>query len=241
MRYCLQVAYDGTNFSGWQIQKVGRTVQEEIEKAISQIAKTPIKIVGSGRTDAGVHAMRQYAHFDFPIKMTVEQIKFAIQTKLPRDVKTLKVILKNDDFHARFDATLRTYKYFITKNRNPFNRYYSSYFPKMNINKTKINSCLPYFLGEHDFSSFAKFNPDVKNYVCKIEAFTFEEFDDNFVFTISANRFLHNMVRRIVGTVINITNSTEKVSIIEEFFKIKNHKLVTTASTQGLYLFDVKY
>ena len=185
--------------------------------------------------------MRQYAHFDFPIKMTEEQIKFAIQTKLPRDVKILKVTTENDNFHARFDAKVRTYKYFIAKDRTPFNRYYRSHFQKLKIIKKKIDACLPYFLGKHDFTNFAKYNPDVKNYVCEIHKLTFEEFDDYFLFTISANRFLHNMVRRIVGTIINTTNSSEKSSIIEKLFEMKNHKLVITAPTQGLYLFDVMY
>jgi len=242
-RYLLRISYDGNAFSGWQSQKEDRTVQQVIENALSEIAKKSVKITCAGRTDAGVHALRQYAHFDFDQNMTAEQIKFAVQAKLPADVSIQKVFAVIEDFNARYDAISRTYRYLLTKQRTPFNRYYKSFLPKKNIRKKIIQNYLPFFLGKHDFSSFSKYNPDLNNCFCEITQLNFKDIGNEYVFTISANRFLHNMVRRIVGTIINISHCELEPEIIRNLIaaKDRNNKLIETAPPQGLYLEEVEY
>ena len=242
-RYLLRISYDGNAFSGWQSQKEDRTVQQVIENALSEIAKKSVKITCAGRTDAGVHALRQYAHFDFDQDMTAKQIKFALQAKLPTDVSIQKVFTVIEDFNARYDAISRTYRYLLTKQRTPFNRYYKSFLPKKNIRKKIIRNCLPFFLGKHDFTSFSKHNPDLNNCFCEITQLNFKDTGNEYIFTISANRFLHNMVRRIVGTVINISHCELEPEIIRVLIAVKdqNNKLIETAPPQGLYLAEVEY
>ena len=239
----MTVSYDGTNFCGWQTQKKERTVQQTIENALMLIAKEPVPIVGSGRTDAGVHALKQFAHFDFPISMTCKQIFFALNSKLPKDVRILEIVQVNNKFSARYDAASRKYIYLIAKRRTPFNRFYKSFLPRNKIVPSKINQCLSYFKGEHDFISFSKFNPDVSNQICIIQSFIFKEDEDGCKFEISANRFLHHMVRRIIGTILNISDSDQNPEIIQELLSQKNpmNKLITTAPPEGLYLADVIY
>ena len=242
-RYLLRISYDGNAFSGWQSQKEDRTVQQVIENALSEIAKKSVKITCAGRTDAGVHALRQYAHFDFDQDMTAKQIKFALQAKLPTDVSIQKVFTVIEDFNARYDAISRTYRYLLTKQRTPFNRYYKSFLPKKNIRKKIIRNCLQFFLGKHDFTSFSRHNPDLNNCFCEITQLNFKDTGNEYIFTISANRFLHNMVRRIVGTIINISHFEMKPEIIRDLIDARdqNNKLIETAPPQGLYIEEVEY
>ncbi len=241
--YLARISYDGTNFNGWQIQKVGRTVQQVLENALSKIAKTEIKTTSAGRTDAGVHAIGQYANFQFPILMTSKQIQLALRANLPYDVSVTQIVEVINNFSARYDATSRTYRYILAKELTPFNRKYKSFIPKIKIKAEIVEKCLKYFNGRHDFTSFAKFNPDLNNCFCNVLKFTFEETDEDYRFIIQANRFLHNMVRRIVGTIINIANTDTNPNIIEKLItdRTPENKLITTAPPSGLYLIDVKY
>jgi len=239
----MRISYDGTFFNGWQSQKKGRTVQQILEKALSEIAKQPITVIGSGRTDAGVHAFRQYAHFDFPVQMTPNQIVLALRAKLPQDVSVSRIFPVKDDFHARYNAVQRKYIYFITTNPTPFTRFYRTYFPKTFISLNKIRTTVSYFTGKHDFTSFSKFNPDIKTTICEISDFQVTEKQDDIIFEISANRFLHNMVRRIIGTIVNISRTNTNPDIVSQLIEMKNpqHKLISTAPPQGLFLAEVKY
>ncbi len=241
--FLAKISYDGTDFNGWQIQKEGRTIQQVLEDALSKIAKEEIKTTSAGRTDAGVHAIGQYANFHFPIKMTSKQIQLALRTNLPNDILVTKVIEVPDEFNARFDATSRIYRYILAKELTPFNRKYKSFIPKITIEAEIILKCLKYFIGKHDFTSFAKFNPDLNNYYCNILKFEFEETNNDYRFVIQANRFLHNMVRRIVGSIINISNTNTNPDIIKNLIvtKTPENKLITTAPPNGLYLIDVGY
>ncbi len=243
MRYLAKVAYDGTNFCGWQIQKQDRTVQGEIEKAISRIVKHEVPIIGSGRTDAGVHALGQYFHFDLEAGMTPRQLMLAIQSKLNCEIQIKEIFTVTDDFHARFKACQRTYLYVIARTRTPFNRFYKTWFPARRIIFKKLEDCLPYFVGEHDFVSFSKFNPQIKSTICKINSFSFRENTEDIILEISADRFLHNMVRRIVGTMINISHTNVDPQIINDLMEAKSpeNKLISTAPAEGLYLLDVDY
>ncbi len=241
--FLAKISYDGTDFCGWQIQKKGRTVQQVLEAALSKIAKVEIKTISAGRTDAGVHAIGQYANFQFPIKMTAKQIQFALRTHLPYDIQIIQIINVPEKFNARYDAVSRSYKYILAKHRTPFNRKYKSYIPKMDIRTEIAKDCLKYFIGKHDFSSFAKLNPDLNNYYCNILELEFNETEDDYIFEIKANRFLHNMVRRIVGTILNISGSDIKPNIITNLLEAQTtkNKLITTAPPNGLYLVNVGY
>ncbi len=242
-RYLMQIVYDGTDFCGWQIQSNGRTVQETIEKVLSKIAKCKVAIAGSGRTDSGVHAQRQYAHFDFDLAMTPRQIMLALNSKMPADISITDVKEVRSDFHARYDAIARKYHYHIAKEKTPFNRRFCSIIPKAVFSKDKIVETMNYFLGEHDFTSFSKLNPVLKHNRCRIKSFTYEEKDDVVIFEIEANRFLHNMVRRIVGTVMNICITDSDPQIVRTLIANENpgHKLIMTAPPNGLFLEDVIY
>jgi tRNA pseudouridine38-40 synthase len=242
-RFLMQLSYDGTFFSGWQTQPQVRTVQQVLEPTLSKIAKQTTPIVGSGRTDAGVHALNQYAHFDFPISMQPKQIVAALNSLLPEDILIKQIWEVPADFHARYDASKRTYLYIITKKRTPFNRFYQSYFPKKNLNISIIDQAAQLFLGKHDFTAFSKFNPDVKTQICEIYNFNCYENTDTITLQIEANRFLHNMVRRVVGTLVNISHKEQEISIITELLAARSPQsnLISTAPPQGLYLQNVEY
>jgi len=242
-RILLQISYDGTNFSGWQIQPDQRTVQQTIENSLLNIFKENIQITGSGRTDAGVHARNQYAHFDLFSTIPLPGIKKALNSNLPNDIRIINAFNVKIDFHSRYDARSRIYEYIITREFSPFHRFYKSFLPKIKFNPEIITNCLPCFIGNHDFTAFAKHNPDLKNNFCEITEFELCENEIDLVFEIQANRFLHNMVRRIIGTLLNISHFNLDPQIITELITQKNanHKLIYTAPPQGLYLKDVKY
>ncbi|MDO9577127.1 MAG: tRNA pseudouridine(38-40) synthase TruA [Candidatus Cloacimonadales bacterium] len=242
-RFFMKLAYDGTGFQGWQNQKKGRTVQQDIENILSEIAKTKIAVTGAGRTDAGVHALAQCVHFDFMIEMSANQILKAIQAKLPPDIQIVEVKKAVPDFSARYDAYQRTYEYIITKTPTPFNRHYKTYFKRKYLRPEIINACLPYFIGEHDFTSFSKFNPQIKSPICTVIDFSFRETTEDLYLEITANRFLHNMVRRIIGTVVNISHKNENPAVIKELIAActTQNKLISTAPANGLYLKEIFY
>ncbi|MEA1973127.1 MAG: tRNA pseudouridine synthase A, partial [Candidatus Cloacimonadota bacterium] len=141
-RIALRLSYDGTFFNGWQIQKQGRTVQAVLEKALSEICKQEIKIMGSGRTDSGVHALNQIAHLDFPLNFELSRLPIALHTKLPADIRIKQVYAVDDKFHARYDAYERNYRYILTSIRTPFNRYYKTFLPRKKIDIDLIKSAL---------------------------------------------------------------------------------------------------
>ncbi|MCD6180904.1 MAG: tRNA pseudouridine(38-40) synthase TruA [Candidatus Cloacimonetes bacterium] len=242
-RYLLHISYDGTDFCGWQSQSDGRTVQQTIEKALSILAKQPITIFGSGRTDAGVHAIDQTAHVDFPIQMEPQQIIRGLRSHLPMDVCVHHIEPVSGDFHARYQAFRRTYRYRLCLEKTPFNNRFCSFMPHRRICPETIAAVLPYFEGTHDFTSFSKFNPKIASTVCQMYQCTMENLDNELQFTVSANRFLHHMVRRIVGTAVLIGHHKESPKIIETLFEQKDprNKLIATAPPQGLYLLKVEY
>ncbi len=242
-RYAIQIVYDGSKFFGWQKQVSPLTVQQSVENALELVAKQKILLTGSGRTDSGVHATCQMAHFDFPINMTTEQIRLAVRSKCPFSIDILHAWEVAPDFHARFDAVKRTYNYILAKNPNPFFRDFRSYIPRHDIKMELINQITPLLLGSHDFTSFSKPNPEVKNHICNIESISFKEFNDFYLFEISANRFLHNMVRRIIGALVSISHKKLPPDIILQWIdeKKQNQKNFFTAPPYGLYLTDVVY
>ena len=242
-RYAAYLAYDGSKFYGWQIQVQSPTVQECLEKALSAIVKEKITVVGAGRTDSGVHALCQVAHFDFPVNMTTEQIMLALRSRLSPEIQVYKIKEVTPDFHARYDAVERTYQYIITFDRTPFNYHYKTYFHRYKIDIESFRACIPFFVGEHDFTSFAKPNPQVSNHVCNILDFRIDTTEDDMIIEITANRFLHNMVRRIIGAMVSVSHKSLEPSIITKWINAKKHeqKNYMTAPPNGLYLKNVRY
>lgn len=242
-RYLMRLSYDGTDFSGWQVQPDVRTVQKVIENAFFAIAERAVAVTASGRTDAGVHARNQYAHFDLDMKITPEQLTKALNSKLPADIYIKDIIAVNPDFSARYDAVKRSYQYIITQHYDPFKRNYKSYLPKFKIHPEIMRACLNAFLGENDFTSFSKHNPDLKHKFCTIYELNLTETETDLRFNITANRFLHNMVRRMIGTLLNISHFKLEPALVKDLITAKDprNKLIYTAPAQGLYLTDVLY
>ncbi len=242
-RYLLNIAYDGSCFSGWQKQPHLNTVQNKLEKALAEIAKEPVKTIGSSRTDTGVHALSQFCHFDFPFSLSEKQMQLALRTKLPKSIGVNAVYIVKDDFHSRYHAVARSYRFAIANKITPFNRNYKSYFPKYPIKADKIKQSLPLFIGNYDFEMFAQKNKDLASSLCDVRKIDFLEVNDGYILTITANRFLHNMVRRIIGTLVKLSKEDNLPEIIEQLLaKNEKHRyLVYTAPPQGLYLTEIQY
>jgi len=242
-RYAMKIAYDGSQFYGWQIQPLSPTVQERLQDTLTHIAKIPITLIGAGRTDTGVHAIGQVAHFDFPVNMTTQQLLLAINSKVSPSIKITDIAQVDPDFHSRYHAIARTYRYIITTAPDPFNHQYKSAFPRYHIHLDRLIACIPYFMGKHDFTSFAKPNPQTKNYVCDIADMHLECADTDIILTITADRFLHNMIRRIVGAMVTISHKDLPPEIITKWLADKKHnqKNYFTATPNGLYLYKIQY
>ncbi len=241
MRYFLEFAYKGTQYHGFQSQPDAKSIQETLEKALTTILKSKIEIVGAGRTDAGVHAKQMFAHFDFDSVIDTSFTIHKLNSFLPKDISILSFHSVHDEAHARFDAIKRTYHYYINTKKNPFECDDAWYY-SIPLNLNLMNDCCKILFEHTDFECFSKVNTDVNTFNCKIsEAFWIQQ-NNQLIFTISADRFLRNMVRAIVGTMVNIglekITLSEFVSIIES----KNRsKAGFSAPAQGLYLTKVEY
>ncbi len=239
----MKLCYDGTGYHGWQKQHNGISIQAVLEKALSIFAERDIPIVAAGRTDAGVHAMAQYAHFDYDGSMQPYQMLLAFRRYLPYDIKVLEIMKVSSELSARYQAYERSYRYILAKSRTPFNRNYSGFLPSIQLELHPMKAAAEHILGKHDFSSFGRANPEVPNRICEVKSLEITETDDSFIFHITADRFLHNMVRRIVGTLANISHFNLPPETIDAILSdaCPRQNLVTTAPASGLYLIDVKY
>lgn len=241
MRYAIELAYSGKNFHGWQIQKNARTVQQYLEECMSILLKEKISLTGAGRTDTGVHASYYVAHFDTSKSINTEKYSRKLNRFLSNEINLFSVIKCHPDFHARFDAISRTYKYIINTQKNPWIKDLCYSFNQP-LDIDTLNICSALLLEYKDFSSFAKLHSDNKTNICTIEEAFWIRDNDFYIFTIKANRFLRNMVRAITGTLID--TGTGKISK-EDFIKIiesKNNQLASkSAPAQGLYLYDIEY
>lgn len=245
VRYKAIIAYDGTNFSGFQSQINGRTVQDEIEKTLSKIANQAIKIRGSGRTDAGVHALGQVIDFNWPFERAPEKLRFALDTQTPADIAINQMELVSDDFHSRYQAKEKIYEFRVDigKPRSPFRRFYSSYYP-YELDVEKIKRALPDFLGTHDFTSFCSGKSVVKSKTRTVYEATMEmnEDKDEMVFTFRGDGFLYNMIRIMVGTLLKIGNGRISPDAIPQIIAACDRNAAgPTAHPEGLYLKEVKY
>jgi len=241
MNYKLTIAYDGTDFFGWQKQKSGRTIQDDIEKSLNKIFKiNSINLIGSGRTDSGVHALNQVANFNIETNMTEEQIKMAINSNVKNDIYIKKCKIVNDKFHSRYSAIKREYIYKINQKYLPFNRKFSWNCNKK-LSKDLLIKSSELIIGKHDFSNFCKSTSKKENNLCDVYDSKWEFKDNLFLYKISANRFLHHMVRMLVGTAIEV--SSKKISI-DEFNNMVNNESslpVFTAPSFGLFLSKIYY
>ncbi len=241
MRYFIELAYKGTNFHGWQRQPSVPTVQETLESALSKKLNTPIDIVGAGRTDTGVHASFFVAHFDTKLIFDIPKTVYGLNHLVGQDIVIYDIYKVEEHKHARFDATLRTYEYYITSKKNPFLRELRTYYSKT-LNIEKMNEASNILLNYEDFTSFSKLHTDTKTNLCSITEAYWRNNGNEIVFKISANRFLRNMVRAIVGTLLEV--GLEKINL-EQFIGIiegKNRSLAgASAPPEGLFLTDIRY
>jgi len=238
----LTIQYDGNDFHGWQVQGKGRTVQGDIENALSVIyPDEKITLIGAGRTDAGVHALGQAANIKLPNKLSAEALQNALNGNLKRDVRIDNVDEVNDDFHARFSATAREYEYRLIKQYSPVTRNYTTSL-NWEIDTDSLNKCAEILQGEHDFTSFCKATAEVESKICTVFSANWEESEEMIIFRIKANRFLQHMVRYLVGTMLDVARG--RYTVLDFNNLLKNKKtiaVVVRAPAQGLYLKKVYY
>ena len=241
MRYFIELSYNGKNYHGWQIQPDVVSVQEKLNDALSTIFQIKIEVVGAGRTDSGVHATQMYAHFDID-KELKEDFVFKLNSILPNDIAIQKVFLVADEKHARFDATSRSYEYKIWLGRNPFLLDFSWQIHSQKPNVTLMNEAAKLLLEYTNFQTFSKVKTEVYTFNCDVTEAYWEQDNEALTFHISANRFLRNMVRAIVGTLLDV--GLGKISI-EEFRTIIESKNRSNAGlsvpAKGLFLTNIKY
>ena len=241
MRYFIEFAYKGTNYHGWQMQPEAISVQEVLTKATNLILKDSFELVGAGRTDAGVHASQMFAHFDTDVTIDFDQTIRKLNSFLPEDIVVFKIFSVSDDAHARFDATARTYNYKINLKKDPFSKDLSWYHFR-NLNVEKMNEAAKILLEYEDFECFSKTHTDVFTFNCNITEAFWTLNNNELIFTISANRFLRNMVRAIVGTLINIGLEKLEVQDIRKIIESKNRGMAGfSVPAHGLYLTKVSY
>lgn len=242
-RYLMQISYDGTRYHGWQKQQNGLAIQEVLETTMLRFCECHIPLTAAGRTDTGVHALAQYAHFDYSGSMQPQQMLLAFRRYLPYDIKVNSIQRVSPSLSARYQAYQRSYRYILAKERTPFNRLYTGFLPHIKPSLAPMQTAAKLLMGSHDFSSFGRANPEIPNHVCDIQLLDITETEDSFIFHITADRFLHNMVRRIVGTLANIAHFSLETAIINAILQdaCPRQNIVTTAPASGLYLIDVKY
>lgn len=241
-RYFIELAYDGTNYHGWQIQPNGSSVQETLMKALATFLRQEVEVVGAGRTDAGVHARRMMAHFDIDRELDGVQVTDKLNRLLPPDMAVYRVVPVKPDAHARFDATYRKYQYHVTTCKDPFSRQYAwrLFHP---LDFEKMNEAARTLFDYTDFTSFSKLHTDVKTNNCRIMHAEWTQVSDTeWVFTIQADRFLRNMVRAVVGTLVEVGRG--KLSI-DGFRRVIEQKDRCSAGSSvpghALFLVDVGY
>lgn len=243
IRYFLKLAYRGTAYHGWQVQDNAHTVQAELNQKISILLGEDINVVGCGRTDTGVHAREFYAHFDnaFPIPFKPDDFVFKLNRFLPNDIAIYDVRKVPGDLHARFSAVSRTYRYYISQIKDPFLRDLSIEYTGV-LNLEAMQEAASYLKNYTDFTSFSKLHTQTATNNCKIkEAFWVKE-DSQLIFTITADRFLRNMVRAIVGTLLEIGKGKIPASVMKQIIESRDRsKAGFSVPAQGLFLEKIVY
>ena len=244
-RYFITLSYDGAAYCGWQRQPDAPTVQQTVENALSTLLRSQIEVVGAGRTDTGVNASKYVAHFDVEQPIAdCAQLVYKLNLVLPQDVAVQEVRRVKDDAHARFDAVEREYTYYISQRKNPFRRY-SAWQYYVSLDVEKMNLAAASLLQWDDFTTFAKLNSNNKTNICRVVKAHWRLADDDpdlLIFTIRADRFLRNMIRAIVGTLVDVGRGRYSVEDFESILHSCNLSLSSAgAPAQGLFLSDVEY
>ena len=241
MRYFIELSYNGKNYHGWQIQPDAVSVQEKLNDALSTIFQEKIEVVGAGRTDSGVHASQMFAHFDIE-KELEKEVVFRINSILPNDIAVSQVFLVNNEKHARFDATSRSYEYKIWLGRNPFLLDFSWQIHSQKPNVDLMNKAAKLLLEYTDFQTFSKVKTEVYTFNCDITEAYWIQNKNELIFHISANRFLRNMVRAIVGTLLDVGLGKISIKDFKQIIESKNRANAgLSVPAKGLFLTHIKY
>lgn len=237
----LLIEYEGTRYHGWQRQKNAISIQETVEKAIYQLTSSQVNLIASGRTDAGVHARGQVANFILKKDFTIEKFRLGLNACLPSDIVILDARVVPEKFHARFDARKRVYQYFLKQGPVAISRNFCwQYFQKLDL--SLLDAAASAILGEHNFSAFSRMKTDVVNKVCHVFESYWREENGFLVYRIVANRFLHGMVRTLVGTMLDVARGYSDLRYFEKIFLLGDRKLAGEAvPARGLFLEAVHY
>lgn len=241
MRYFIELSYNGTAYHGWQIQPNAISVQEVVEKALSLLFKETVSIMGAGRTDTGVHAIQMFAHFDTEVKFKEDKLIFKLNSFLPKDIAIHAIFNVKEDAHARFNALSRTYLFRISLHKNVFN-FENAYYVKQVLDIEKMKEASKILFEYKDFQCFSKVNTDVKTYHCDIMKADWFLEGEELHFIIKADRFLRNMVRAIVGTMVQIGLGKLQVEDLHSIIKSKNRSEAGfSVPAHALYLTKIEY
>ena len=242
MRYFIYLEFDGSAYSGWQIQPHSPSVQQTLEQSLALFLRQDVSVTGAGRTDAGVHASEMVAHFDLDEPQDCAWMQNKLNGILPADIAVHRIVPVKADAHARFDAISRTYKYYVTLNKSAFNRDYSWFLPN-EPDFEMMNSAAEILMKTVDFTSFSKLHTDTKTNDCRVTEAKWEELPDGrWVFTITADRFLRNMVRAIVGTLMEVGRGKLTIDCFQRIIESKDRcSAGDSAPAQGLFLHKIVY
>ena len=241
MRYFIEMAYNGTPFSGWQVQPGQSTVQGVLENALSLLLREPVAVTGCGRTDTGVHARQFFAHFDTELPLDTMRLCDKLNSFLPKEIAIFRIFPVKDDLHARFSAVARTYRYYVAPHKECFRFPYTcrEFHP---LDVAKMNEAAAILLRTVDFTSFSKLHTQVNNNNCKVTEAVWREEDGLLVFTITADRFLRNMVRAVVGTLLQVGRGKLSVEEFEQIVERKDRCAAgDSAPAHALFLERVVY
>ncbi|KRO70378.1 MAG: pseudouridine synthase [Cryomorphaceae bacterium BACL11 MAG-121128-bin16] len=240
MRFFIELSYKGTNYHGWQEQPNANTVQAEINRALSTILNTNIEVIGAGRTDTGVHANQMFAHFDCDIDFDIQNLMFKLNSFLASDIAIKDIFKVKEDANCRFDALSRTYQYHIIQKKDPFNK--TAYFLQNDLDIKAMNEACKYIIGKQDFTSFSKVNTQTFTNNCDVMFAKWELVNNKIIFTIKADRFLRNMVRAIVGTLLDVGFGKIIAADVAKIIAAKDRsKSGVSVPAHALFLTEVKY
>ncbi len=239
--YKLILQYDGSNYAGWQLQKNAVTIQQVVTDAIEIILKEKVVLTGSGRTDAGVHALGQAANFKTDSSLELYKFRYQLNSVLPFDISAVNAEMVDENFNSRYDARKRSYIYLLSRIKSPFYGKYS-WNPHREIELSKLRTLSSGFLGMKDFSAFCKTSSETKNKVCEVFNISWTEKNNLIVFSIEADRFLHGMVRTILGTLLDSLKHENPEHFIEDIFENKDRTFAgESVPAKGLFLYKVEY
>ena len=242
MRYFFEIAFNGKPYHGWQIQENAITVQQIVQEKLQLIHKNEKPTVtGCGRTDAGVHAEQFFFHVDIPPISNLDKYCFQMNNMLPIEIQLKQIHLVKEDAHARFDALSRTYEYRFSTLKSPFSSGFVTYISEK-INVNNMNECCQMIKGKHDFTSFSKTHTDVNHFFCEILEAEWVKKDEQIIFRVKANRFLRNMVRALVGTMVLVGKEKISSSDFKKIIMSKDRtKAGPSAKAHGLFLTNIAY